>query len=271
MRRAARVDSTAKELVACACGCGRPLPEKNPWSRHETRFLVGHHQVRNPKRLVPCPRCGTAFKQWSYGRPKYCSGACGKAAGAEKNAAKRDRRACKCLHCGVVFEIRAYRDGRTKFCSRRCAYDARSKWQVASCVRCGAAFPMTPFHQAHGRKYCSKTCYYHHQKMRRHATKDANHNDIARAFERVGASVIHTHAFGKGFPDMLVCYRRQVYLVEVKNPSSAYGRQGLNELQKRLRDEGWPLCVVRTEDEAMRLVLGRRGDAPAQPDLLGES
>lgn len=100
--------------------------------------------------------------------------------------------------------------------------------------------------------------------MRKRASKDDNHDTVALAFQRVGAAVIHTHMFGQGFPDMLVCFRGRVYMIEVKNPQSVYGRKGLNELQQRLRNEGWPLCVVRTEDDAMQLILKREDGTTAE-------
>lgn len=207
------VDSISVEERICACGCGRALPPPLPWAKYEARFLVGHHRSKHAKRLVPCPRCGQSFKQYFGGTPKYCSGTCGRAAGGEKNAAKKNRGAANCRQCGKVYEARKSpsRAGRSVFCSHACMWKAKESHELVPCVVCHTMFPVTPFWKQHGRKYCSRECYYRVYKMRKRASKDGNHNTIALAFQSVGANVIHTHMFGGGFPDMLVCFRKQIY------------------------------------------------------------
>ena len=52
---------------------------------------------------------------------------------------------------------------------------------------------------------------------RRAAKVDANQPEIVAALRRAGCSVEHLHAVGAGCPDLLVGYRGQNYLVEVKD------------------------------------------------------
>jgi Holliday junction resolvase len=53
---------------------------------------------------------------------------------------------------------------------------------------------------------------------------DANQAAIVAVLREVGASVVDLSAVGKGVPDLLVGYRGQTYLLEVKN------RKGRNRI-----------------------------------------
>ena len=57
--------------------------------------------------------------------------------------------------------------------------------------------------------------------MRRAAKIDRNHVEIVAALRGVGASVQDLAAVGKGCPDLLVGYRGQNYVIEVKAPKGA--------------------------------------------------
>ena len=52
--------------------------------------------------------------------------------------------------------------------------------------------------------------------MRRDAKVDSNQNEIRLAFRKIGASVLSLAPIGKGCPDLLICYRGILYLIEVK-------------------------------------------------------
>jgi len=54
---------------------------------------------------------------------------------------------------------------------------------------------------------------------RRTHRKDANHNQIAKVFERAGCTVVDTSSMGGGFPDMIVARRGRTVVVEVKSRS----------------------------------------------------
>lgn len=53
--------------------------------------------------------------------------------------------------------------------------------------------------------------------MRRAAKVDVNQSDIVDAFRRLGATVQTLHSVGQGVPDLLVGYRGNNYLIEVKD------------------------------------------------------
>ena len=76
---------------------------------------------------------------------------------------------------------------------------------------------------------------------------DKNQSDIVKALRDVGASVTLLHAVGGGVPDLLVGYRQENYLLEVKDVK---GR--VNPLQSKWHLE-WRghAFVVRTPVEAL--------------------
>ena len=97
--------------------------------------------------------------------------------------------------------------------------------------------------------------------MTRRASKDANHDAIVRRFQDLGCSVVEIHATGiPGLPDLACGCVGVTHLVEIKNPGTAYGRQGFNANQTAFaRDwRGGRVWVVRSEDEAMALVQNWR-------------
>ena len=57
--------------------------------------------------------------------------------------------------------------------------------------------------------------------MRRAARADSNQAEIVDALRKVGASVQPIHTVGGGVPDLLVGFRGQNYLFEVKDGEKA--------------------------------------------------
>lgn len=98
--------------------------------------------------------------------------------------------------------------------------------------------------------------------MRRPVSKkDGNHDDIVRAFEQLGCSVAQLHHSGiAGWPDLVCGVIGVNHLVEVKNPETRYGREGLNQNQQAFaRDwRGGKLYAVSTVDECAHLVRNWR-------------
>ncbi len=91
---------------------------------------------------------------------------------------------------------------------------------------------------------------------RRRVRRDGNHAEIAGAFKQLGCSVADMAAAGDGFPDLVVGCMGVNRLVEVKDPTTRYGRAGLSESQRRFNEEwrGEPMVAVSTIDEAAELV-----------------
>lgn len=81
---------------------------------------------------------------------------------------------------------------------------------------------------------------------------DLNQKEIVDGLRRMGASVVHLHAVGRGVPDLLVGFRGMNYLFEVK---SANGK--LNSLQIE-----WHNCfkgnvnIVHNLEEAIGILYG---------------
>jgi Holliday junction resolvase len=67
--------------------------------------------------------------------------------------------------------------------------------------------------------------------MRRRAASDGNQPQIIDALRKAGATVAACHAVGKGFPDLVVGYRGQNFLIEVKDPSQPKHRHELTPAQ----------------------------------------
>lgn len=93
-------------------------------------------------------------------------------------------------------------------------------------------------------------------------SKDANHNQLAQAFVRLGASFHGTPGVGRGFPDGVAGIGGWVnLLVEFKLPSGTYGgvkttRTHLNQNQRPFHEKwrGYPPFVCRTEADVRAVV-----------------
>lgn len=88
--------------------------------------------------------------------------------------------------------------------------------------------------------------------MRRAAKIDANQRDVIAALRKIGA-VVRYLSQGEGLPDLLVGYRAQTYLIEVKNKE---GKNRLTPGQKDFHNRwiGGPLIIVHTAEEAIRAI-----------------
>lgn len=91
--------------------------------------------------------------------------------------------------------------------------------------------------------------------MRRAAKVDANQAEIVAALRGAGASVQHLHTVGKGCPDILVGYRRQNILMEIKDGSLPPSRRGLTADELEWHD-AWRgnVCVVNSVRDALGVI-----------------
>ena len=78
--------------------------------------------------------------------------------------------------------------------------------------------------------------------------RDANQRRIVDALRRMGASVVITADVGGGFPDLVVGWGGETYLVEVKN------RTRLSRRQRAFREKwnGGEIVVLCSVEEAKR-------------------
>jgi hypothetical protein len=93
---------------------------------------------------------------------------------------------------------------------------------------------------------------------RRANRKDANHATIARLLQQVGAHVIDAAvAPALGF-DLLVAYRGQMYIMEIKDGSKPPCERQLTsneqEQQAALARHGVEYHVVLSEDDALKVI-----------------
>jgi hypothetical protein len=79
--------------------------------------------------------------------------------------------------------------------------------------------------------------------------KDANHEEIVNALRGRGCDVLSVHSGqADGFPDLLVLWCGDVYLLDVKSKKGAW-----TEAQRRLLARGWPIRDVRCLEDVGRL------------------
>lgn len=86
--------------------------------------------------------------------------------------------------------------------------------------------------------------------------KDDNHNEIVNALKQAGAYVLDMSHVGSGFPDLIIGFRSETILMEIKNPKTAYGRKGLNKNQLKWKESwtGGAYCVVDGVESALRMI-----------------
>jgi len=85
---------------------------------------------------------------------------------------------------------------------------------------------------------------------------DANQADIVKGLRAIGCSVAVTSSAGDGFPDLVVGYYGNNWLMEIKDGNKSPSRQKLTPEQEQFHIN-WrgQIAVVKTIDEAIELVL----------------
>lgn len=174
--------------------------------------------------MTTCRKCGkamTALDNKGRGR-LYCSRECvGRDVGSDGEARNKNaKRTITCLWCGK--EEQTYYKTK-KYCSSACANAGRN---------------------ASGSR-------------RVRGAKDANHDEVVAGLRSLGYHVADTHHVGGGFPDVIVGVVGIpfVWMFEIKNPNTAYGRSGLNKVQQRFL-AGWDggLHVIYSRDDAAKII-----------------
>lgn len=93
--------------------------------------------------------------------------------------------------------------------------------------------------------------------MGRRASKvDANQSVIVAALRDAGASVEPLHAVGKGVPDLLVGFRNDIWLMEVKSQTAKKRDDGktIHQVKWHTAWRGKPVAIVRTAEDALRTI-----------------
>jgi len=94
--------------------------------------------------------------------------------------------------------------------------------------------------------------------VRRAAKIDDNQKEVVKALRKVGA-VVRYLSQGEGLPDLLVGYRAQTFLVEVKNINTHSREKGgslLTPAQKDFHDRwiGGSLLIVHDAEQAIKAI-----------------
>ena len=90
----------------------------------------------------------------------------------------------------------------------------------------------------------------------RAAKIDANHEAVVLALRLAGATVQSLAGVGNGVPDLLVGYKGQTLLLEIKDGFKPPSKRALNEDQLRWHGswKGGALAVVDSPDAALRMI-----------------
>ena len=90
----------------------------------------------------------------------------------------------------------------------------------------------------------------------RAARVDQNHDQVVTALRAAGATVQSLARVGKGVPDLLVGYKGQTLLMEVKDGFKSPSRRLLTEDQLKWHGSwnGGALAVVDSPDAALRMI-----------------
>jgi hypothetical protein len=91
---------------------------------------------------------------------------------------------------------------------------------------------------------------------------DANQGRIVQALRDVGATVTVLSQVGYGCPDLLVEFRRTLWLFEVKDGRKSPSKQRLTPAEKMFFDTWETPIVVRSVDDAIRFI--NEFDSPAE-------
>jgi hypothetical protein len=87
--------------------------------------------------------------------------------------------------------------------------------------------------------------------MRKVANVDGNQPAIVEALRKVGALVQHLHQVGGGCPDLLVGFRRRIFVLEVKNGA---GELTDEQVEWHRLWNTLPVAIVRTPLEALQAI-----------------
>lgn len=98
--------------------------------------------------------------------------------------------------------------------------------------------------------------------MRRAAKTDRNQDEIVQALRAAGATVQSLAAVGHGVPDLLVGFRGQTLLIEVKDSNQPPSKRRLTEDQIKWHGDwrGGPLATITDVEGALRAIGVLRHD-----------
>ena len=95
--------------------------------------------------------------------------------------------------------------------------------------------------------------------MRRAAAVDENQGEVVAALRAIGCSVTSLAGVGNGVPDLLVGFRQQTYLLEVKDGRKVPSKRRLTKPEQdwALSWRGGEYAVVECAKDALKAVGAR--------------
>lgn len=178
----------------------------------------------------------------------------------------KTRKPWACKHCGIEKPATVHQMRQT-YCSKTCmaaAYSARMAGSAnpnyknagrKNCVECGSEF-ISYNKEA---RFCSIKCRDVEAKgLRTSAKKDANHHEIVKHLEGAGVKVLDLTRAMFGCPDLVVWWKKEWHLIEIKNPKNHYGKRGLNPMQAKWLSkwQGGPVYICRTKEDVDKFLAG---------------
>jgi hypothetical protein len=82
---------------------------------------------------------------------------------------------------------------------------------------------------------------------------DANHTAIVKAVTQCGARVLDLSRLGQGVPDLLIAYRGQLCLWELKDGDKPPSKRRLTPAEQAWHEhwQGAPVLIINSVDEAI--------------------
>lgn len=90
--------------------------------------------------------------------------------------------------------------------------------------------------------------------MRLRARVDGNHAEIVQALRKVGCRVLDLSKVGAGCPDLLVSLPPRKHLPELVLMEVKTARGKMTQHQRDFEAAGWPVFMVRSVEDALRIV-----------------
>jgi Holliday junction resolvase len=95
------------------------------------------------------------------------------------------------------------------------------------------------------------------RRLGRTGHKDGNQDAIVLALRKLGASVAITSGHGYGLPDLIIGWKGETYMFEVKNRAGRGVKLSANEAYFIEHWRGRPVVIVESVEDALR-ALGVR-------------
>lgn len=195
------------------------------------------------------------------------------------NGPPRARVELQCKRCGSPFYLTSSKARLRIHCSKRCHNESMVGTKRESgvpkryraCESCGKKFRVYP---SMTQRYCSYECHLRSggafraglasaAAVRKYgAKKDANHTEIIAAMRKL-CPVYDMSSHGHGLPDGVAWVGDSSWqFFDIKNPETAYGRRGLNAIQKKWlgNRKGGPVFLIYTVAEAEQFAKGNFED-----------